>query len=288
MANAAQSHELTRSAWTLFWADSAQSRCASGNPVIWQALQHHWSSFACTLPPSARVLDLGCGAGAVGRLLLAARADLRITGIDSARVPGSNHPQLALLSDTRMESLPFGNQSFGAVVSQFGYEYSQVDAAAGEIGRVLAPGAKLSMLVHHAQSAIVCASRQRLSAVAAFLAPAVRDAFRSGDAPGLRAEMSLLIQQYPDDALIAELARALPSRVSWARERRVSTWEALEDALAPESCVSKSLHASCVEAPRIGEWLVPLNAICKLAPVDILREPDGTPIAWRTEGVRPA
>src|SRR5205814_521506 len=78
-----------REAWTLFWADAAQSRCAAGAPEIWQALMRHWWAFARSLPRGARVLDLGCGAGAVGRMLLAVRDDLRITGIDAARIPPS-------------------------------------------------------------------------------------------------------------------------------------------------------------------------------------------------------
>src|SRR3954471_4686800 len=85
-----------RDAWTLFWADSAQSRCAAGAPEIWQALERHWFAFARSLSPGTRVLDLGCGAGAVGRLLLAARPDLHVTGVDSAQVPHSDHARLEL------------------------------------------------------------------------------------------------------------------------------------------------------------------------------------------------
>jgi SAM-dependent methyltransferase len=272
----------------LFWADSTQSRCAAGAPAIQQAIEDHWTSFAHSLPPAARVLDLGCGAGVVGRLLLAARDDLRITGVDSARVPASGHPRLDLRSDTRMEALPFTGQEFDAVVSQFGFEYSRTNLAAAEIARVSTPGAKLSLLVHHAESAIVRATRARLGAVVALLAPPVRSAFCGGDAAGFKSQMSLLVQRYPDDSLVDELARALPSRLAWMRDRRVSTWHALEEALAPESCVSESLHACCVAPSRIGEWLGPLRRVCELAPVSVLREPDGDPIAWRTEGVRAA
>ena len=43
--------------------------------------------------------------------------------------------------------------------------------AAREIARVLAPGAKLSFLVHHADSAIVAATRARLDVIDMFLGP---------------------------------------------------------------------------------------------------------------------
>ena len=275
-----------RDAWTLFWADAAQSRCATGAPEIWQALMRHWWAFARSLPHGARVLDLGCGAGAVGRMLLAARDDLRVTGIDAARVPRSTLPQMELRSEVDMESLPFEDGSFDAVVSQFGFEYSQTDETAGEVGRVLAARADLSFLVHHSQSAIVHANRERLGAVVAFLAPTMRSSFCAGDAAGLGTQLALLVERYPDDALITQLAQALPTRLGWLSERRVSTWESLEEALQPEMRMSDSLNACCVAPSQIEAWLEPLGAVCELQPIAVLREADGTPIAWCTGGAR--
>lgn len=275
-----------REAWTAFWADAAQSRCASGAPEIWRSLVSHWAAFAVSLPSGARVLDLGCGAGAVGRMLLAARADLLVTGIDAAKVPRSALPQMELLSETDMESLPFKDGSFAAVVSQFGYEYSHTEDAAREVGRVLAPDASLSFLVHHSQSAIVNANRERLGAVVAFLAPGMRASFCSGDAANFNTQIALLVQRYPDDALISQLAQALPARLGWMRDQRVSTWESLEEALAPEMCVSDSLNGCCVAPAQIDDWAEPLRAVCDLLPITILREGDGTPIAWCAQGKR--
>ena len=59
-----------------------------------------------------------------------------------------------------MEELPFADQRFGAVVSQFGFEYSRRDPAAGEIARVLRPGGAMSLLVHHAASAVLATNRR--------------------------------------------------------------------------------------------------------------------------------
>ena len=275
-----------RDAWTLFWADTAQSRCAAGAPEIWESLQRHWAAFADSLPRGARVLDLGCGAGAVGRMLLAARDDVHVTGVDAATVPRSNLPRMELLSETNMESLPFEGGSFSAVVSQFGYEYSQTDDAAAEVARVLAPGAPLSFLVHHSQSAIVNTNRERRGAVVAFLAPPVRAAFCSGDATVFRSQLALLVERYPDDALIEHLARALPTRLGWMMDKRVSTWESVADALAPEMSMAESLDACCVAPAQIDGWVEPLRELCELKPITILREGDGTPIAWCAEGTR--
>jgi len=277
---------LAKDAWSAFWQDPGQSRCVAAAHDIWQMLTHHWASFAARLGHGTRVLDLGCGAGAVARLLLAARGDVQVTGIDFARVPLVIHPNFELLSDTAMESLPFGEQCFGAVTSQFGYEYSHTDAAARELALVLAPGARVSFLVHHSGSSIVATNRSRLNALIGFLGPMTRAAFCSGDVASFNARMAALIESHPDDSLIAELARALPSRLGRTQCERVAIWNAMEDALAPERCLADSLNSSCVASPELDEWLAPLRGICELAPVSVLREPNGEPIAWKIEGTR--
>jgi len=286
MTPAADAQESATDAWTAFWADPEQSRCAAGAPAIWQALATHWVSLSRSLAQGTPVLDLGCGAGVVGRLLVGARPDLRVTGVDSAKIPSAKHSQLELLSHTKMEFLPFQERRFGAMVSQFGYEYSRIEATTREIARVLAPGARISFLVHHADSAIVASTRARLDVIHALLGPAMRTAFCSGDAAYFNAQMRALIEKHAQDALIAHLAQALPPRLGNTTEKRIATWVAIEEALAPERCVSETLSACCVSASQIDEWSGPLRSVCQLLPVSVLREPNGDPIAWKLEGVR--
>lgn len=286
IAQPAGSFPPTKDAWTAFWQDPGQSRCVAGAPDIWQALTKHWSAFAWSLASGTRVLDLGCGAGAVARVLIAARRDVYVTGIDFARIPLTIYPQVELLSDTAMESLPFAEQSFGAVVSQFGYEYSETAAAAREMTQVVAPDARFSFLVHHAESAIVASNRSRLQIIVAFLAPAMRAAFCSADLAGLNAQLSALRASHPHDTLLFELARALPSRLGRAQSERIAIWKAIEDALQPERCLAESLSACCVAAHELDEWLEPLRSVCALEPVAVLREPSGAAIAWKIVGAR--
>jgi SAM-dependent methyltransferase len=275
-----------RAAWTEFWKDADQSVCVAGAADIQRSLRSHWSAFAASLAPGSRVLDLGCGAGAVARALSTARPDVHITGIDFARIPLAMNAHVELLSDTAMESLPFAEASFGAVTSQFGYEYSSIGLAAREIARVVAPGGKLSLLVHHADSAIVATNRVRLAALNAFLAPEVSAAFCGGDGAALAARLSALAERYPTDSLVAELTRELPSRLGRAPRERLVIWRAVADALAPERCLAQSLDACCVAAADLDEWLRPLRDVCALQDTSVLREPDGTPVAWQIAGTR--
>jgi len=183
-----------------------------------------------------------------------------------------------------MESLPFTEDCFGAVVSQFGYEYGNSRCAVRELARALAPNARLSFIVHHADSAIVANNRARLNALLAFLSPMMREAFCGADTAGFHAQMSVLIRSHPDDALVVELARSLPSRLSRTPRERVAIWKAIDDALAPERCLAGCLNAACVAPEEIEAWLEPLRGICALQETGILREPGGMPIAWRIEG----
>jgi SAM-dependent methyltransferase len=273
-----------REAWTVFWQDPAQSRCAAGDAEIWRALAGHWSGFAAALRAGTRVLDLGCGAGAVPRELVAAGRALQITGVDFARIPLTIHPHIDLLSDTAMENLPFANASFGAVVSQFGFEYSRIEQVSLEIARVAARGAQLSLLVHHADSAVVAANRARLRVLNGFLAPAMRAAFCAGDAGAFQAQLASLVAKHPQDGLLCELARSVPSRLDRAQRERLAIWNALEDALAPERCIAEALQACCLPAGDFELWSRPLRGVCAALDAAVLREPGGQPIAWRIAG----
>lgn len=274
-----------RDAWTAFWREpSSRLQCLGGAPDVAQALRTHWSAFAAVLPRSACVLDIGCGAGAAARSLLAARSDLRITGIDFARVPPAAEAQIWLRSDTAMESMPFADASFDAAVSQFGFEYGRTHKAARELARVLAPGGKFSLVVHHAESSIVAANRARLNALLALQQDDMRAAFLSGSVIAVDAEMSSLRREYPADTLVAELARVLPPRARMADRQRSATWNAVAVALAPEQAILEALDSCCVAPEEMEGWLGPLRQFHDVASVSVLRKASGVPIAWCVNG----
>jgi SAM-dependent methyltransferase len=221
-------------AWTAFWQEQgADSRClAHLRADVRGALDSHWAAFAAPLPAMARVLDIGCGAGVVGRNLLAARPDLQITGIDLAHVPAASDPRIFLLSETPMESLPFENDRFDAAVSQFGFEYGDVAQAAKEVARVLAPGAHFSFLVHHSHSAIVRQGRDRDSALRALLGDGVKRAFLSGAAESLDRQLRPIRQRAPADPIVGQVAQTLRGRIGFGRGQRTAVWNAIVGALA--------------------------------------------------------
>jgi SAM-dependent methyltransferase len=274
-------------AWTAFWQEpTAGEQCLRGAADITQIVRTQWSAFAATLPVDARVLDIGCGAGAAARALVSVRCDLRVTGIDIAKVPEVADSRFDIVSGTAMESLPFANASFAAAISQFGFEYSERNEAARELARVLAPGARFAFLIHHAESSIIATNRARLRALHAVQEQDMRVAFLSGDAAGLDAQMNLLQRDHPRDTLVAELARILPQRARAGGRDRGTMWSAIEVALAPERAILEAMDVCCVAPEEIDGWLAPLRRGCELTCVAALRRPNGEPIAWRIDGTR--
>lgn len=61
-----------------------------------------------------------------------------------------------------MEDLPFADETFDCVVSQYALEYSDVEASTLAVKRVLKPGGKARFILHSSDSTPVQSSRQEL------------------------------------------------------------------------------------------------------------------------------
>jgi len=275
-------------AWTIFWGEQqAESRCCANAPAdMRRVLDSHWRAFASALPSGVRILDIGCGAGAVGRELLSWRADLRITGIDFAGIPPSRDPRNELLSDTPMDSLPFAAQSFRAVVSQFGYEYGRSGEAAREIARVVVPGGLLSFLVHHKESPIVIDSDRDLRAIEHLTGARLQAAFMSGIPAALEQQLSSIRDDCPGERIVEQAAGGLHARINGDANERALVWSAVVDALTPELAMAKSLNANCVAPDELADWLGPLVEGFQLNPPAAVRMASGKLLAWKIEGRR--
>jgi SAM-dependent methyltransferase len=275
-------------AWSTFWASQGPgSRClADAPPEILNPLDSHWRRFATSIAPSAAVLDLGCGAGAVGRELLAGQSQLHVTGIDIAIVPASSDARIRLLPCTPMELLPFKDHSFAAAVSQFGYEYGNRWQAASEAARVLAPGARLSLLIHHRDSPIVAGMHLHKRNLEGLVDGPVKSAFLRGDSDALERELATLASECRGDTIIDQAGRGLRAHIEQDFTRRAAVWRAVEDALSPELVMLRELDESRIGSSDIGYWTGPLGRDFDLQSPDVVSTASGDPIAWVIEGVR--
>jgi len=284
-ANRHAGSRWTAEAWTTFWMEQGpESRCLEGIPEVRALLDAHWRQFACALPPESRVLDLGCGAGAVGHALHRAMPGLQVTGIDIARVPHSAEPRLTLLSNVAMESLPFADGSFEAAVSQFGYEYGDQDLAAAEMMRVLVPRAPFSLLIHHPDGPIVAAMRRHRQAIEGLCGLHVQSAFFSGNADDLADRLAVLKRDCPDP-LLDQAAVGLQAQIARDESGRLQVWRAVAEALAPELVMLDSLDLCCGETD-INHIVMPIMRWFELSRPTLLLTRSGEPIAWAIQGSR--
>lgn len=156
-----------RAAWADFWSsESAAPTCLPrGLQEINDAQTALWHDFARILPHQAHVLDLGTGDGAVLKKMQALRTDLKLTGVDSSPTLPRSPAGISLLAGVPFESLPFRDATFDAATSQFGYEYGDTKAAAGELARVLRERARLVCAVHKSDGPILAHNLGRRTAL---------------------------------------------------------------------------------------------------------------------------
>lgn len=162
--------------WSRYWSHGAtHSFAGSYGSRYGGALARFWSAAFGALPEGARVLDVATGNGALPQLLLdSGNAALSCDAIDLASIAP---PWLAALAPQQRErirfhgrvaaeALPFADGSFEMVASQYGLEYTDLARSVPELLRVLAPGGKLRLVTHHADSRPVRLARAELGHLA--------------------------------------------------------------------------------------------------------------------------
>ena len=114
--------------------------------------------------PSADILDIGCGNGALVIPTLEVLRAGSYSGVDLAKVEFSapakakrnSNPNFdaELFGQTPAESLPFEDDSFDLASSIYGIEYSDITQSTAEIYRVLRKHGKFQALMHASESVI--------------------------------------------------------------------------------------------------------------------------------------
>lgn len=164
--------------WTLYWqADRLDSADAVQSTTDYAPIKAWWRELALQLDTRPDVLDLATGNGTVPASLLDANADLNITAVDRADIDPVRYltepgPLQAVNFKGQVDicSLPFDDESFDAVTSQFGIEYAPQAPSIAEAARVLKHGGQMQFLLHCDDSQIVLPARRRCAEMNALLA----------------------------------------------------------------------------------------------------------------------
>lgn len=233
-ATGAQPPSERGAVWSRYWAQGALHSCATSYAGNYGgALAGFWRDVFDALPAGARVLDIATGNGALPQLLLQCRAQdpLRIDAVDLAAVdppwvhalPAAQRERLHLHPGVAAEHLPFDDATFDLVVSQYGFEYADAGRAAAELRRVLRPGGRVAMVLHHAASRPVtlaadeiahidwlCRPDGLLAVGGRLLGPMARAATEAGRR-ALVADRDALADRERFNALQRELSQRLPA-----------------------------------------------------------------------------
>lgn len=147
--------------WSVFWQSDQLQSCLPYNAAsVGESLHGTWRAFFDDLADGATILDLGTGNGALATQAVSVsrqrNTPFLIHGVDLADIDPRQFVSSAkeLLGDvnfhaqTSMESLPFEDESFDAVVSQYAIEYTDVQTSLNEAMRVLKDGGIFRFLLH--------------------------------------------------------------------------------------------------------------------------------------------
>ncbi|MFC4346229.1 class I SAM-dependent methyltransferase [Kordiimonas lipolytica] len=157
-------------AWTTYWHANRLDSCIvrpGQQDDDQKAIFDFWRTFVSGTPDGGQILDLATGNGAVALRLVEAAVelgqDISVKAVDLADIRPEiflkEYGDLIRLIEFEGQvdicDLPFSDQSFDGVVSQFGFEYAPPVSAVAELARVLKPSGTFQLLVHHKSGALV-------------------------------------------------------------------------------------------------------------------------------------
>jgi SAM-dependent methyltransferase len=290
-------------AWTEYWRTGQAASCTH---AAWQpGFAAQWRTFFASQTDGACVLDVATGNGAV--LLHAASTRLNVTGIDAADIDPLAHTHNEALRDVlflggvRIEHLPFADEAFDAVSSQFGFEYAEEERACIEVARVLRPCGAIRLVMHSKAGAVWRDVADRTERLRIVLAPdgvltrlnnaATQLESKEADlADALARFRALPGEAAPDDAATFYVRGLL--RIWLARERydAAGVSHAVSDAVSRARAVFLRQDAmlcaahSAPDMERLRDRFRDAGVDTK-APIPIL-DAGGEQIAWQLDGSR--
>lgn len=155
-----------RRSWSQYWQHGALHSLTGSlsGQLHSHAILDFWRLQFSTLGRHDRVLDIGTGNGFLPWLLTRTPLDgmPQVDAIDLADVrptwlselDDAVRSRLHLHSAVAAEALPFPDDTFDLVVSQYGFEYADQPIATREVARVLKPGGRVALVMHAAGSVL--------------------------------------------------------------------------------------------------------------------------------------
>lgn len=302
--------------WDRYWSGSRAGVAFNQEGANHPALLNFWGEALRDVSPASRILDVASGRGALINQSSGSYENFVTLDYSQAALSSQREAYpfaLPVAADARR--LPFRESTFDTVLSQFGVEYGGPEAIDGLPG-VLAPGGRVILVMHCADSVIDQECRANEEALERFLAldflPRVEAMFRAGYAvlkgqgdqraageaakqvvPSFKALAGLLEEFGPDIAagtlltLYQETAR-IQQRIQHHVEEEVLGWlETMNDELGYYRLRMQSMINAALDDSTYSDRV----SVYKAAGIECLRSgllksDTGQPLAWVIEGVR--
>jgi len=178
--------------WQDYWQQGQLACCLSDDLRAGYdgLLAETWTDFFARLTDRASILDVCTGNG--GTAILAAKAarelsrNFDILGVDLAPIDPAAHVKIdpGLIRAIRFQggvdaaALPFEDDRFDVVTSQFGIEYAGLDRPGVEAARVLKNGGRLRFVVHATKGIAEEGARHELALVPTLGSARLHEALR--------------------------------------------------------------------------------------------------------------
>ncbi|WP_187471114.1 class I SAM-dependent methyltransferase [Luteimonas viscosa] len=162
-----------RRVWSTHWRRGPLHSLSGSFALNYEgSIRRFWIEAFSPLGATHRILDVGTGNGPLPALLceLGSPDMPRVDAVDSADIdpawlaaaPARCRDALRFHPDTPAERLPFADDTFDLVVSQYGLEYAEPERAIPEVARVLRPSGSVALIVHHAGSRLADVAREEI------------------------------------------------------------------------------------------------------------------------------
>lgn len=209
---------------------------------------------------------------------------------------------MTLKGGVRNERLPFPAARFDAVVSRFGIEYGDLDLSAGEAARVMRPGARLRLILHHSGGVVLAHNRARHKALrwaavdSGWFAKAV-NLTKARALPGLpqlggvEAAPAEAMARFPEQPVAGEFLTGLYQvlQVGSARpaEQVLAALDSLRGRAVDEIGRLEALAGAACDHARIERLRAAFDrAEVDAAPAQVISNASGGILAWTIGGTR--
>lgn len=168
-----EKNKLRADVWSRYWSSGAIQSCTIGaldnTPV-----ERFWLESIESLKSGSKILDLCTGSGAlanyISELIEKFRpeiSDTKICGVDLASLDNINSTKnnVELIGRIDIAQLPFSDNSFDVIVSQYGVEYTINKEVLREIKRVIKSSGQFYFLMHSDDSIMIQNAKDEIKSI---------------------------------------------------------------------------------------------------------------------------